>query len=545
MPPWGFGLRGGAEIILTPNPFEDEGGKQRVPLVYLTPTNTPNLVSSESNNGSLNPMTIIMKKTIIVSALLMIILFPVYAYSTLKGDINNDGKVNLQDAIIALQISSGSSVIVEHLTDVDGRIGLAEVIYALQCAALQRDDGSINCELASGHVPALANLWFSPTCATLGQGGGAIWVTGYTDFTDACGDIVNLNLQTMAGLMTVPIAGGSGLTSGLGYGQFLVSTQYLGSFAFDVWVEDIRGNASNKLSGIFRVINENDLGTQWTTRTSGITPQLNNLVWSGAQFVAVGYVGMILTSPDGIHWTKRTSGTNSTLWGVTWTGTQFVAVGEDGTVLTSPDAVTWTQRNIPIEVGNLSFLYDVSWSGTQFVAVGNKVSTSAAEILTSRDGVIWTRTSSEIHKMNNARLYSIAWSGAKFVEVGVQDGDPNKAIIAHSSDGINWTQITLDTYNGLSDIIWTGSQFLAIGYNGIVMASFDGDTWESRSAGALDFRGVAWSGKKFVAVGTRIYTSADGINWTKTSDALGLQGVSWSGSQFVAVGFGGQILTSP
>jgi len=65
---------------------------------------------------------------------------------------------------------------------------------------------------------------------------------------------------------------------------------------------------------------------------------------------------------------------------------QFVAVGEDRTVLTSPDATTWTQRNIPIEVGNLSFLYDVSWSGTQLVAVGNKVLTSAAEILASPDG---------------------------------------------------------------------------------------------------------------------------------------------------------------
>jgi hypothetical protein len=388
-------------------------------------------------------------------------------------------------------------------------------------------------------------LWFNPTFATLGQSGGAIWVTGYTDFIDACGDIVNANLQSGAGLMTVPIEGGSGLTSGEGYGAFLVSTQYLGSFAFDIWVQDSKGNASNKLSGVFRVVNENDIGTRWTERTSGITPQLNSVISSGTQFVAVGYVGMILTSPDGIHWTKRTSGTNSTLWSVTWTGTQFVAVGEDRTVLTSPDATTWTQRNIPIEVGNLSFLYDVSWSGTQLVAVGNKVLTSAAEILTSPDGVIWARTSSEIHKMNNAVLYSIAWSGARFVAVGAQDGSPYQAIIAHSSDGINWTQITLDTQNKLFDIIWTGSQFLAVGYNGIVMASLDGDTWESRSSGVPDFRGVAWSGKKFVGVGTYIYTSVDGIDWTRAYDVLGLRAVTWSGSQFVAVGFGGQILTSP
>ena len=54
-------------------------------------------------------------------------------------------------------------------------------------------------------------------------------------------------------------------------------------------------------------------------------------------FVAVGYSGKILTSPDGITWTSRTSGVSVYLTGVTYSAELglFVAVGESGTILYS------------------------------------------------------------------------------------------------------------------------------------------------------------------------------------------------------------------
>jgi len=52
------------------------------------------------------------------------------------GDINDDGLVNLEDAIMAIQIVAGitPSQSVHHCADVNGdrRIGLAEAIYILQ-----------------------------------------------------------------------------------------------------------------------------------------------------------------------------------------------------------------------------------------------------------------------------------------------------------------------------------------------------------------------------------------------------------------------------
>lgn len=61
----------------------------------------------------------------------------------LAGDINDDGDVNLTDAILALQILSGaepaSSVYAEADVDRDDKIGMAEVIYILQKVSGMRD----------------------------------------------------------------------------------------------------------------------------------------------------------------------------------------------------------------------------------------------------------------------------------------------------------------------------------------------------------------------------------------------------------------------
>ncbi len=57
----------------------------------------------------------------------------------LPGDINNDGVVNLTDAILALQVSSAVNITarVYNEADVNGdqKIGLPEMIFILQKAS--------------------------------------------------------------------------------------------------------------------------------------------------------------------------------------------------------------------------------------------------------------------------------------------------------------------------------------------------------------------------------------------------------------------------
>jgi hypothetical protein len=65
----------------------------------------------------------------------------------------------------------------------------------------------------------------------------------------------------------------------------------------------------------------------WTRRTSGTSDWLFGVTYGNGLFVAVGWDGTILTSPDGVNWTARTSGTSNCLSGVTYGNGLFVAVG--------------------------------------------------------------------------------------------------------------------------------------------------------------------------------------------------------------------------
>jgi len=75
---------------------------------------------------------------------------------------------------------------------------------------------------------------------------------------------------------------------------------------------------------------------------------------------------------------------------------------------------------------------------------------------------------------------------------------------------------TSGTTNPLAGVVWSGTQFVAVGNPGI-LTSPDGITWTAQAAGsAYSLYGVAWSGTLFAAVGTlgTIVTSPDGITWT-------------------------------
>ncbi|MGC8967977.1 MAG: hypothetical protein ACP5JV_06590 [Thermus sp.] len=74
----------------------------------------------------------------------------------------------------------------------------------------------------------------------------------------------------------------------------------------------------------------------WIRRDSGSDKNLYGVAYGNGTFVAVGWDGTILTSPDGVNWTARTSGTSNNLNAVTYGNGTFVVVGLGGTILTSP-----------------------------------------------------------------------------------------------------------------------------------------------------------------------------------------------------------------
>lgn len=146
-------------------------------------------------------------------------------------------------------------------------------------------------------------------------------------------------------------------------------------------------------------------GISWQIPSTSVTSRLNSVAVSADTAVVVGSNGTILTSPStAIAWTVRTSGTtneiNSVTYGQTDTGANlFVAVGTLGLILTSPDGVTWTAAN-PGSLTNTNLL-SVHYGNGQFVASG-----TGGIVLTSLDGQTWrTRPSTSISNLTSG-LYA-------------------------------------------------------------------------------------------------------------------------------------------
>jgi fibronectin type 3 domain-containing protein len=257
--------------------------------------------------------------------------------------------------------------------------------------------------------------------------------------------------------------------------------------------------------------------------------------------------GSSLVSASTGSWRVQQAPGMNTLWSlrsVAWSGTEFTAVGDGGTVYTSPTGSTW------INQPSLAYtMHRVCWINGQYMAVGDFTT-----IYTSATGTAWTQ---RLTSFSNIPYYGIAWSGSSYLATGLSN-TTDRGAQATSSNGTSWlSSFTTPTTGPLFDIVWsspsgTSAKFVAVGpgpigpdfWYGTIYASPDGSVWATQkvSSGNELFRGIAWSGKIYVAVGDygAIYTSPDGGTWTKqtspVSSSQDLRAVTWTGRQFIAVG---------
>ena len=136
--------------------------------------------------------------------------------------------------------------------------------------------------------------------------------------------------------------------------------------------------------------------------------------------------------------------------------------------------------------------------------------------------------------------------------MAVGEADDIGATMLVSSNGLSWQRWYLNTPNGLYDITVSTNQFVAVGGNGEVQTSCDGQYWFSHPVTNIlfyplnppspatsnlfqpYFNSIVWGGGMFVAVGDggAINTSPDGLHWTQ--QAIG----SWPNRFFQAVAYG-------
>ena len=91
--------------------------------------------------------------------------------------------------------------------------------------------------------------------------------------------------------------------------------------------------------------------------------------------------------------------------------------------------------------------------------------------------------------------------------------------------------------NQLFYVAWNGEMFIAVGENGEIRTSIDGDVWIKQESGTVEkLIFVCSSAKMSVAVSDSgvLFNSSDGVNWTKNS-SIRLGNIFWINDCFVSI----------
>lgn len=390
----------------------------------------------------------------------------------------------------------------------------------------------------TGTAPRISNLSLSPDTVYYMGGDGAAQISATVDFTDPDMDIATAYIRLADGTTQTLDLPPINTTSGTLMGELIVATTELGVFTSEVWLVDAAGHESNHLFVDLSVVID---VTTWLNRTpAGLTTGLNDVVWNGSLFVAVGDLGKIVSSPDGITWTARTSGSTQRLNGVYWDGSRFLAVGDGATILSSADGISWTSLHTG-EDG--AWLKDVSYSGTRYVAVGSLYPANTAYMLTSLDGVSWTENLTL--PQNGRSLSDVAWSGQLFVASAMAEAFPNEAAVMVSQDGLTWVEVIVSTESPTTlCVLWDDGRFIVGGIGGRLFFSPDGMNWtQANSPSTSNYLGLASSGSTLVAAGVisnAVATSDDGLTWQSfyIGSFHDTKGLAYGANRFVSVGFG-------
>jgi hypothetical protein len=117
--------------------------------------------------------------------------------------------------------------------------------------------------------------------------------------------------------------------------------------------------------------------------------------------------------------------------------------------------------------------------------------------------------------------------------------------------GRHWNRRISPSLNDwLRAVTHGGDRWVAVGDNGALFYSLDGEVWhDAAHTDGDNMAAVCWTGSRFVAVGRGGggFISADGIVWSRISTGTGpnLNAMAWIGDKLVAVGDSGRITSSP
>ncbi|MFZ3207845.1 MAG: YCF48-related protein [Geobacteraceae bacterium] len=248
-----------------------------------------------------------------------------------------------------------------------------------------------------------------------------------------------------------------------------------------------------------KVVRSNDAGNSWVVQTTPTTEHLQDIAtWDDKRACAVGNNGVVMVTSDGGTSWKSVEAPRSDL------ANKFVAVrvfpdggawvvGEMGAVLYSKDfGLTW-ERRLKQE--------DVAWNSIALIEKTGFLVGEAGRIMrTDNGGETWTAVKSPV-------VSSLMGVALRDKDNGVAVGLQGVVLITKDG-GKSWTETSKATIEHLFDIIWDGTEWIAVGDKGVMLkGDSSGADWNGKRITDLDtswYTKVAKSGNRYYLSGARL-----------------------------------------
>lgn len=262
------------------------------------------------------------------------------------------------------------------------------------------------------------------------------------------------------------------------------------------------------------------IGEGWTVDASYSSHAPYALAKGAREYIAVGAYGTVMRSKDGVTWAALSKFGGYHLTAIDWDGSKYVMFGSNTeysfTLYKSPsegfistDGLTWTK----IDFNPGETISQLVWGKDGFVALGDK------HIFTSKDGVNWS-TSRAL--FNDYSANTLKYVNETYFITSKYD----EQFVLVSKDAKNWSAKAYNASAAVTDMIWTGKQYLGVG-NGIY-TSADGFTWkkQAKSPSGTELLTIVHGHNQYIVTGAAgqqsgvnknlAYTSTDGVTWKKT-----------------------------
>ena len=282
----------------------------------------------------------------------------------------------------------------------------------------------------------------------------------------------------------------------------------------------------------------NPLGLAWIDQTppTGTDSYVWTAIAYGAgTFAAVSNIGSgnrAMTSPDGVTWTAQATPANNPYVALAYGAGVFSALTSNGSRgMYSADGITWTQSAASSELS----ANGVTFGGGKFVAALDN-----GQMAYSTDGINWTAVT-----VGSNDWGDVTYGDGKYVAVSLNTGTLGKRS-AVSTDAITWTVYTT-IHPSQIGIAYGNGLYVSCGISyafprGGVQYSSDGQTWLEATVPDELYVDITFANNLFVAISTTgtCIKSNDGVHWSSiTISSHAWKGITYGVSSFVVVGGSG------